>query len=207
MSIRTDTQSPAPIQRRHLGYNRAAFVPEVGTLNKSERQLFDGFTFLLGIFLGALAAAGLGLTAKFMSSSAPSAHMTAQGTIDEAAAESDSLLAPVGRVALVGDAELAAAAAAISAPAPVDTVLSGPQVFNQACYLCHAPPGTPGAPVVGDVAAWEGRITQGVDMLYDHALNGFQGDSPVPMPPKGGRVDLSDDEIKSAVDYMLEQLP
>jgi len=182
-------------------------VAEVGTLNKSERQLFDGFTFLLGIFLGGVAAAGLGLAAKFMSSSAPSAHVAEEGSVGETVEAPDSLLAPVGRVALLGDPELAAAAAAISAPAPVDTVLSGPQVFNQACYLCHSPPGTPGAPVVGDVAAWEGRVAQGMDVLYDHAINGFQGNAPVPMPPKGGRIDLSDDEIKSAVDYMLEQLP
>jgi cytochrome c5 len=172
-------------------------------LNESERQLFDGFTFLLGIFLGGLAAAGLSLSAKFMSSAAPAAH--AAEMVPEATA---APLAPIGRVALLGDAELAAAAAAVvAAPRPVDTVLSGPQVFNEACYQCHASGAViPGAPIVSDVAAWEARIAQGVDVLYDHAISGFQGEAAVPMPPKGGRVDLSDDEIRSAVDYMLEQL-
>jgi cytochrome c len=37
-----------------------------------------------------------------------------------------------------------------------------------------------------------------------HALEGFQGTAGY-MPPKGGRVDLSDDEIRAAVDYLLEQ--
>ena len=171
-------------------------------MNESERQLYDGFTFLLGIFLGGIAAAGLGLAAIFMHSAAPAAHeaeaMTAAG---------ESLLAPIGRVALVGDAELAAAAAAMAtAPVPVDTVLSGPQVFNEACYLCHAPPGVPGAPVVGDVAAWEARVAQGLDLLQDHAINGYTGAAGF-MPAKGGRVDLSDGEVISAVEYMLEQLP
>ncbi len=42
-------------------------------------------------------------------------------------------------------------------------------------------------------------------MLQDHALNGYQGEAGF-MPPKGGRVDLSDEEVLSAVDYMLEQI-
>jgi cytochrome c5 len=35
-------------------------------------------------------------------------------------------------------------------------------------------------------------------------INGYQGDAGY-MPPKGGRIDLSDEEIISAMDYMLEQ--
>ena len=170
-------------------------------MNDSERQLFDGFTFLLGIVLGGLAAAGLGVAARVMATGGPAMHAA------ESEASAQSPLAPIGRVALLGDAELAAAvAAAPAAPARVDTVLSGPQVFNEACYLCHAPPGVPGAPVVGDAAAWEARLTQGLDVLQDHAINGYQGEAGF-MPAKGGRVDLSDDEVRSAVDYMLEQLP
>jgi len=169
-------------------------------LNDSERRLFEGFTFLLGIFLGGLAAAGLGVAARLMASSAPMMPVAAQET-------GESPLTPVGRVALIGDPELEVlVATAPAAPARVNTVLSGPQVFNEACYLCHAPPGVPGAPVVGDVAAWEARVTQGIEVLEDHAINGYQGEAGF-MPAKGGRVDLSDDEVRSAVEYMLEQLP
>lgn len=172
-------------------------------MNDSERQLFDGFTFLLGIFLGGIAAAGLSLAAKFIGAAAPAAH-GAEVVMEQTA----SPLAPVGQVALLGDASLAAAAASAAAPQPVATVLSGPQVFNQACYQCHAAGAViPGAPIVGDAALWGPRVAQGLEVLYDHAINGFQGTASVPMPAKGGRLDLSDGEIRSAVDYMLEQLP
>jgi cytochrome c len=39
-------------------------------------------------------------------------------------------------------------------------------------------------------------------VLRKHALEGFQGKSGV-MPPKGGRVDLADQSISNAVDYMV----
>ena len=45
---------------------------------------------------------------------------------------------------------------------------------------------------------WEPRIAQGDDVLYDHAINGFNA-----MPAKGGNVSLSDDSVKTAVDYMI----
>ena len=35
-------------------------------------------------------------------------------------------------------------------------------------------------------------------MLYEHSLKGFNA-----MPPKGGNVALSDEEVKAAVDYMV----
>ena len=83
----------------------------------------------------------------------------------------DERIKPVGRVLLMGDAELAAAAAAaVATPTPVATVMTGPQVYNAACIVCHQPPGTGGAPPVGDVAAWAPRIEQGTDTLYMHAL-------------------------------------
>jgi cytochrome c5 len=169
-------------------------------LIESERSLFDNFTTILGIFIGAVVAAALFLSADFLSGSLP---MTAEET--ESATVEDRI-APVGRVALLGDEELIAAAAAITTtPAPVATTLSGPQVFNEACYLCHAPPGVPGAPVLGDAAAWEARIAQGIEVLKDHALNGYTGSAGF-MPPKGGRVDLSDEEVSEAVEYMVEQV-
>jgi cytochrome c5 len=117
----------------------------------------------------------------------------------------DRRLEPIGSLIYLGDDELAAAAVATVTPTPVATVLSGPQVYNEACYLCHTAPGVGGAPVVGDTEAWAERITQGLAILNDHAINGYQGSAGV-MPAKGGRVDLSDAEIESAVIYMLDEL-
>lgn len=120
--------------------------------------------------------------------------------------EIDERIKPVGHVVLLGTAELEAAAQAAAAPARAATILSGPQVYNEACYLCHAAPGVGGAPVIGDPNAWNPRVAQGREALAEHALNGFQGDSGF-MPAKGGRMDLSDPEVISALEYMLSELP
>ena len=64
---------------------------------------------------------------------------------------------------------------------------------------------TPRTPIVGNAEVWADRIALGIDVLYDHAINGFDGDAPTPMLPKGGRVDLSDQEVRDAVDYMVAE--
>jgi cytochrome c5 len=61
-----------------------------------------------------------------------------------------------------------------------------------------------GAPKLGDTADWSPRIAQGTEVLYNHALNGFQGAKGV-MPPKGGNTALPDEDVKAAVDYMVAQ--
>ena len=52
-------------------------------------------------------------------------------------------------------------------------------------------------------AAWAPRIEQGNDTLYEHAINGYTGSAGLPMPAKGGNQNLSDDDVKAAVDYMV----
>lgn len=66
------------------------------------------------------------------------------------------------------------------------------------CAACHAS-GAAGAPIVGDVAVWTERLTKGTETLYSNAINGINA-----MPAKGG-LDLSDNTVKAAVDYMIEQ--
>jgi cytochrome c len=88
-------------------------------------------------------------------------------------------------------------------PEPAKEVLSGPQVYNTACFACHGA-GIGGAPKIGEVAVWVDRIGQGTDVLRQRALEGYQGNTGY-MPPKGGRVDLSDEEIVAAVEYMVEK--
>ena len=122
----------------------------------------------------------------------------------EAQAEVAARLAPVGEALLVGDERIVA----LPAPAVPTTPAqprSGQQVYDEACSLCHADPGVGGAPVFADAAAWSGRVPQGMDTLTEHVIDGFQGGTGV-MPPKGGRLDLSDDEVRAAVQYMVDAL-
>lgn len=118
------------------------------------------------------------------------------------AAAVDERLEPAARVSLPGN-EPAAGAVATTAPeavAPVAAKLTGEQVYNAACFACHGS-GVGGAPKFGDAAAWKPRVAQGLTTLEKHALEGFQGKAGY-MPPKGGRVDLSDEEIIGAVKFV-----
>lgn len=106
---------------------------------------------------------------------------------------------------LVAVAEVAVAEK-IDPNAPVVIVeaapINGQNIYEGACMACHAA-GVAGAPKFGDAAAWAARIAQGATTLHEHALNGYQGAVGY-MPPKGGRSDLSDQEVIAAVDYMAE---
>lgn len=79
---------------------------------------------------------------------------------------------------------------------------AGQATYDQACKVCHDA-GLAGAPKLGDKAQWSSRLNAGMDVLYDHAINGFTGTAGV-MPPKGGQTQLSDEAVKQAVDYMVE---
>jgi cytochrome c5 len=73
---------------------------------------------------------------------------------------------------------------------------SGETVFKAQCVACHGSPGIPGAPHLGDAAAWAARIGQGYATLLEHALKGKGA-----MPAQGGG-DFEDTEIGRAVAYL-----
>ena len=77
----------------------------------------------------------------------------------------------------------------------------GKAIYGRACYICHDV-GLTGSPKPGDVENWTPRIAKGIEVLYDGAINGFQGQRGI-MPPKGGNSLLTDDEVKAAVDYLV----
>lgn len=74
----------------------------------------------------------------------------------------------------------------------------GEAIYNQTCMVCHMT-GAAGAPIKGDDEAWQPRLEKGIKTLYEHSINGFNA-----MPPKGGNLSLSDEEVKLAVDFMVE---
>lgn len=77
---------------------------------------------------------------------------------------------------------------------------SAEDIYNTGCAACHTS-GAAGAPKYRNAGDWADRLSAGLDTVYSNAINGKNG-----MPPKGLCPSCSDDEIKSAVDYMIEGL-
>lgn len=71
------------------------------------------------------------------------------------------------------------------------------QLYQGACMACHAV-GVANAPKLGDAAAWGDRLAKGLDALVASAIGGIGA-----MPPRGGSA-LGDDEIRTVVEYMLD---
>ena len=78
----------------------------------------------------------------------------------------------------------------------------GKSVYDKACFICHTT-GVTGAPKPGDADNWAPRITKGLDTLYSNAIKGFQGETGI-MPPKGGNLLLSNEDVMAAVDYLVD---
>ena len=125
----------------------------------------------------------------------------------EVGASVDYMVAAVG-----GKNDSAAAPTAIpvavadSAAPPADAAVAdagkGKATYDAVCFVCHTP-GAAGAPKFGDKVAWAPRIEKGVEVLHSNSINGYMGSAGM-MPPKGGRPDIADADIKAAVDYMVE---
>ena len=165
-----------------------------------DQKFFDMYSLVIGVL--AIAALGIYVLAAKISDRTQEVYKRDGAEYQAAIAER---IRPVGEVYLPGEEAAAAAPTAetVSEPEPVAAALSGPQVYNSACLACHGA-GIGGAPVLGNAEAWAARITQGIDVLKDHAINGYQGSAGF-MPAKGGRADLSDEEVASAVDYMVSE--
>ncbi|MEX2126592.1 MAG: c-type cytochrome [Woeseia sp.] len=167
---------------------------------KRDQKFFDLYSLVIGV----LAAVCLGFFVLAMQVTDLTQNRFTANSEEYLAAVSERLK-PFGEVYRPGD-DLAAAGPQIAeaaTPEPVAATLTGPQVYNEACIACHGN-GIGGAPMISNSAAWEPRIEQGLDTLRRHAIEGFTGSAGY-MPPKGGRLDLSDAEIQGAVDYMVSE--
>lgn len=88
--------------------------------------------------------------------------------------------------------------AAPAAPAKL-TLADGKRVYQETCSVCHAE-GKLGAPKVGDKAVWEPRIRKDMDILFAHALKGYNR-----MPARGTCITCSNEEILAATKYMVQE--
>ena len=118
-------------------------------------------------------------------------------------------LKPVGSLVLASSLPKSAnkqakvAKKAKSAASKAD-VLNGPEkvkeIYTASCSACHTS-GAAGAPKLGDKKAWAPRIKNGSKVLYNSAIKGKKA-----MPPKGGNMNLSNDDVKAVVDYMISKV-
>jgi cytochrome c5 len=110
-------------------------------------------------------------------------------------------ISPVSGVR-VGEEGAAALAEAQPAPAEAATESSaeeidGSQVYNSLCMTCHDA-GVAGAPIKGSEQLAQRASEKGLDTLVTNAINGINV-----MPPKGGNLSLTDEQIRAAVEFML----
>jgi cytochrome c5 len=169
-------------------------------VSKQDTHFINIFSLVIGILV-AIAIAIFALARSVAS------HTQERDVLAEAQylKSVDGRIEPFAHEAVAGrdNSQLAIKADSSAAPAGGAAAVpkDGAQVFEQTCSACHGQ-GIAGAPKAGDHAAWTPRIAKGKPVLYQHALQGFQGSAGV-MPAKGGRPDLSDDLIKAAVDHMI----
>jgi len=98
---------------------------------------------------------------------------------------------PVGKVNIAGAAPAGAAVAA--------GPRSGKDIYSAACTACHAV-GVLGAPKTQVAADWQPRLDdKGFDQVWKNAVNGINA-----MPPMGTCGDCTEEDIKSAIEYMIE---
>ena len=93
--------------------------------------------------------------------------------------------------------EEAAASSGVEKKVAFDGSLDGEMIYGSVCSVCHGT-GAAGAPIPGS-PVWADRAGKGLDMLVKNAVNGLNA-----MPPRGGRSDLSDEQIQAVVEFMLQ---
>jgi cytochrome c5 len=169
-------------------------------VSKQDTHFFNTFSLVIGI----LVAVAIALFA--LSRSVASHTQEKQVLVEKEYLKGvEERLQPFAKVAVAGqdnsaltiEPDTPAGAGAGPAAAPQN----GEELYEQACKACHGP-GIGGAPKAGDSGAWGPRIAKGKPVLYEHAIKGFTGTTGM-MPPKGGRLDASDDLVKQAVDHMV----
>lgn len=91
----------------------------------------------------------------------------------------------------------AAAATTTEVSVAFDGSLDAQMIYTNVCSACHGT-GAAGAPMLGspEMAL---RAEKGLDALVLSALNGINA-----MPARGGRADLTDEQVKVSVEFMLK---
>ncbi|MFA4913024.1 MAG: c-type cytochrome [Burkholderiaceae bacterium] len=148
----------------------------------------------------ASAAAGTKPAATNGTPAAAATTKPADATAGTAPAASAGGTAAAGAPAAAGGAPAATASAGTAAAGASTAAVNpaGEKLYKTVCLACHAS-GVANAPKFGDKAAWAPYIATGMDTMVKVAIAGKGA-----MPPKGGAMNASEDDIRAAVQYMVD---
>jgi len=142
--------------------------------------------------------------------------------VAEARQEVLDRISPVGQVVVVGatasvvpvpkaeesaveqpkSEEKVASGTPAAAPTPEKSgSANGKSIYSKSCIACHLA-GVAGAPKLGNKDAWAPRIAKGMDALLKSAVNGVTGTA---MPPRGTCADCTDEDLRSAIEFMVSK--
>ncbi|MEW6512478.1 MAG: c-type cytochrome [Pseudomonadota bacterium] len=74
------------------------------------------------------------------------------------------------------------------------------EIARATCHKCHET-GDQGAPKLSDKAAWTQRASKGLDAVTKTVIRGHGN-----MPARGGLADLTDDELKQVIAFLLKEV-
>ena len=135
----------------------------------------------------------------------PKEPAAGDGEAKAEAAPAQAAAAPAAAAEQPAASEQAAPAAAQDAApqqaaAPAEAASANPlgeKIYKTYCFACHAS-GVAGAPKFGDKEAWAPFIKTGMDEMLKNAIKGVGA-----MPPRGGS-QATDEELKAAIEYMVD---
>jgi cytochrome c5 len=173
-----------------------------GSMSKSDQTTVRQFTIMIvGLIVAALILIATAMA--FYSREPKETNPDQPARIAERIAPAGAVYAGnTGRAAMQAAADAASKAAASQVAYGGTT--DGKEIYEQLCTSCHTS-GVAGAPKLGDKAMWGPRVAEGLDTLIKHAIEGYHGPDGNFMPPKGGNPALTDEQVKAAVTWIVEQ--
>lgn len=167
---------------------KGAMPPRGGNPNLSDLELARAVVFMAN-------ASG----ANFEEPAGEAAGEAASSTAEETPAADASAAASsdTAETVAVSEATETAPATAVDQSETID-LAKGESIYKQACFACHAA-GIAGAPKFGSKEAWAPYIATGMDAMLAVVISGKGA-----MPPRGGLTSASDDDLRSAVAYMVD---
>ncbi len=176
---------------KYVGFKEERDIPSrAGLTEERIRPVAD-------VYIGEAGAAATQEAAPVTATQETAPVAVTQEAAPEVAAQETAPEAATQEAAPAAAAQETAPAAAPAQAVASDGSQEAERIYNSACAACHAT-GLIGAPIPGS-AEMAQRAESGLDAMWQNSLNGLNA-----MPARGGRPDLSDEQIKAIVELMIK---